>query len=198
MNVLIACEFSGVVRDAFRARGHDAYSCDILDGDYGSGPHIRRDALEIIHQGWDLMVAHPPCTFICNSGAKHLYKGMKKENGRDPERWREMEKASFFFKRLLEAPIEKIAVENPIMVGHAKKLIGVQQTQIIQPWQFGHGEIKATCLWLKNLPPLEPTNIVDGREARVHKMSPSPDRWRKRSVTLPGIADAMASQWGAE
>jgi hypothetical protein len=197
MKVLVACEFSGVVRDAFIKRGHNAFSCDILDGNH-NGPHLKRDVLEVIDQGWDLMVAHPPCTFLCNSGAKHLYKDMKKENGRNKERWQEMHSASLFFKRLLEAPIPKIAVENPIMLGHAKKIIGMKQTQTIQPWQFGHGEIKATCLWLKNLPSLEPTNIVDGREARVHKMGPSKDRWRKRSVTLQGIADAMASQWGYE
>lgn len=141
------------------------------------------------------MIAHPPCTYMANSGAKHLYLDCKKENGRDEERWRLMYEAVDFFLKLWHSPIPRIAIENPIMLGHAKKLIG-EQSQIIQPWMFGHGETKATCLWLKNLPLLKPTNVVDGREQRVHLMSPSPDRWKERSRTYQGVADAFACQWG--
>lgn len=196
--VLINCEFSGIVREAFRARGHDAWSCDLLPAEDGSPYHIEGDALHAMHLGWDLMIAHPPCTFLANSSSKHLYAGMKKENGPNPERWARMGHAALFFKAMLEAPIKRIAVENPIMLGHPKRLFDIpDQTQTIQPWQFGHGETKATCLWLINLPNLEATNIVSGRTARVHKASPGPDRWKERSRTLTGIAEAMAEQWGS-
>jgi hypothetical protein len=144
------------------------------------------------------MIAHPPCTFLANSSAKHLYNDMKKENGLNPERWANMAEGAEFFKLLWEQHhIPRICVENPIMLGHAKALIGCgQQTQTIQPWQHGHGETKATCLWLKNLPELVPSNIVEGRVQRVHLMGPSPTRWKERSTTFPGIAKAMAEQWG--
>lgn len=179
--VLIACEFSGVVRDAFAEKGHDAWSCDILPTE-SPGKHFQRDVLEILDYGWDLMIAHPPCTHLAVSGAR-WFKDKKVEQA----------KALDFVQQLLNAPIEKIALENPISIisSHIRK-----PDQIIQPWQFGHGETKATCFWLKNLPKLKPTNIVDGRENRIHKMPPSSDRWKKRSKTFPGIAKAMAEQWG--
>jgi len=196
MRVLIACEESGVVRDAFIKRGHNAVSCDLLHSRKG-GPHYRTDVFEVISHGWDMMIAFPPCTYIANSGAKHLYKGMKKENGVCPSRWQKMLEGADFVSRLLRANIDKICVENPIMLGHAKRLRDIpQQDQIIQPWQFGHGETKQTCLWLKNLPKLQSTNIVDGREQRIWKMAPGPTRQRDRSETYQGIADAMAEQWG--
>lgn len=199
MRVLIACEFSGVVRRAFAARGHDAWSCDLLPAEDGNDKHFRCDARELLEQRWkwDLLIAHPPCTYLANSGAKHLYKGMKKENGKNPERWSEMEKAAVFFMDFVWNCVPRIAVENPIMLGHAMHIIAEKPTQIIQPWMFGHGETKATCLWLKNLPKLIPTNIVEGRHARVHLMGPGPDRWKERSRTLAGIAAAMADQWGS-
>lgn len=185
VRVLVACEFSGIVRDAFIARGHDAWSCDLLpcerDGSL-RGWHYQRDVAEVIGFGWDLMVAFPPCTNLCVSGARWF-----------KEKREEQSQAISFFMSLANAPIPRIAIENPI---------GVMSTawrkpdQIIQPWQFGHGETKATCLWLKNLPKLTPTNIVDGREARVHREPPGPDRWKNRSRMYPGIAAAMAAQWG--
>lgn len=199
MRVLVACEFSGIVRDAFKARGHDAWSADILVSER-PGLHLRGRVESFLYSPlshWDLMIAHPPCTFLANRGSKHLYVDGCKKNGRDHRRWVQMREAAEFFRWLWDAPIEYIAIENPIMVGRAKRLIGVNQTQVIQPWQFGHDEIKATCLWLKNLPPLTPTNVVEGRRPRVHHASPGPDRWKERSRTLQGIADAMAEQWGA-
>ena len=194
MNVLIACEFSAVVRDAFRARGHDAWSADILPSEGNSVWHWRGDVLDIINNGWDLMIAHPPCTYLANSGVRWLYKDGKI----DEDRWSRMLDAAKFFRALMLAPIPRIAVENPIMHKWARAAIGVKPAdQIIQPWQFGHGETKATGLWLRNLPKLEPTNIVAGREPRVHHASPGPDRWKERSRTLTGIAEAMADQWGS-
>lgn len=196
MKVLIACEFSGTVRDAFISRGHYAVSCDLLPTER-LGPHIQGDALEAVKsQSWDLLIAHPPCTYLANSGARWLYGGKGKE--RDETRWQAMRDGAEFFKALLNAPVPRIAIENPVMHRYAKDFIGEEQSQTIQPWQFGHGEIKATCLWLKGLPKLTPTNIVDGRQPRVHFASPGPDRWKERSKTLQGIADAMADQWGAE
>ena len=183
MRVLVACEYSGRVRDAFLARGHDAMSCDLLPTD-APGPHYQGDVFDIIGNGWDLMIAHPPCTDLAVSGARHF--AAKIADGRQ-------QRALDFVRALLDAPIERIALENPISVISSKIR---KPDQIIQPWQFGHGETKATCLWLKNLPPLVPTDIVDGREARVHRMPPSADRWKKRSETYLGIAEAMASQWG--
>lgn len=182
MKVLIACEFSGVVRNAFRKKGHDAWSCDLLSSDDDSEFHITGDVLKVLGNGWDLMIAHPPCTHLAVSGAR-WFKHKKNEQA----------EALDFVAKLLNAPIEKICLENPISIISSKIR---KPDQIIQPWQFGHGETKATCLWLKNLPLLQPTNIVSGREARIHKMPPSEDRWKKRSVTYQGIADAMADQWG--
>lgn len=207
MRVLIACEYSGIIRDAFKARGHDAWSCDLLPTER-PGQHYQGDIRDMLSQHWDLMVGHPPCTHILNSGCKWLYKGGQRwerdengkktgrENPRNLKRWRDMVSGAEFFKLLWNAPIKKICLENPIMVGYAKEIIGVEQSQTIQPWQFGHGEIKATCLWLKNLPLLKPTAIVEGREPRVHYASPGPDRWKERSRSYPGIGEAMAQQWG--
>lgn len=192
MRVLIACEFSGIVRDAFIARGHDAVSCDLIDTER-PGPHIIGDALTAAYSGdYDMMIAHPPCTYLANSGVRWLYDGWEI----DSDRWGRMEDSAAFFASLLTAPIPHVAVENPVMHSYARELIGENATQYIQPWQFGHGEIKRTGLWLRNLPPLVPTHIVDGRTPRVHHASPGPDRWKERSRTLPGIAEAMAEQWG--
>ena len=196
MNVLVACEFSGIVRDAFTERGHAAMSVDLLPSEK-PGAHYQGDIEQFFHSllpdSFDLLIAHPPCTFLANSGVRWLY-----ENGeRNEDRWWEMEQSAKFFRRLLELPIPRIAVENPIMHRYGKEIIGRGPDQIIQPWMFGHGETKATGLWLKNLPKLEPTNIVAGREPRVHHASPGPDRWKERSRTLQGIADAMADQWGS-
>ncbi len=194
MRVLVACEYSGIVRDAFIKCGHDATSCDLLPSDR-PGPHYQGDVFDIINNNWDLMIAHPPCTYICNSSAKHLYKDKAKVNGKDELRWQLMKEGALFFKRLWETNIPKIAIENPIMLGYAKKIIGCNYSQIIQPWMFGHNETKATCLWLKNLPLLKPTNIVQGRKQRIWKMGPSKDRSKLRSKTYKGLAEAMASQW---
>lgn len=197
MRVLVACEFSGVVRRAFARRGHDAWSCDLLPSEDRSNHHIVGDAREILGDGWDLlMVAHPPCTRLCNSGVRWL---SKPPAGKTVDQMqRELEDGADLFASFWNAPIERIAVENPIMHRHAKALIrGYREpAQTIQPWQFGHGETKATCLWLKGLPKLAPTNIVEGREPRVHHASPGPDRWKERSRTFEGIAEAMADQWG--
>lgn len=183
MRVLVACEFSGVVRRAFRARGHDAWSCDLLAAEDSEEHHLREDAIIQANSGyWDLMVAHPPCTHLAVSGARWF-----------KDKFWEIEEALAFVRALLEAPIEKIALENPISIISTNIR---KPDQIIQPWMFGHGETKATCLWLKNLPKLVPTNIVEGRHPRVHYASPGPDRWKERSRTLQGIADAMADQWG--
>jgi hypothetical protein len=187
MKILVACEFSGIVRDAFRAKGHDAWSCDLLPTELDPTYHYQCDVLEILNNGWDMMIAHPECTYLTNSGVRWLFS--------DPTRWEKLDKAAEFFKKMLNANIPKIAVENPIQHKYARERIGVEYTQIIQPWMFGHGETKATCLWLKNLPKLQPTNIVEGREGRIHKLAPSPDRWKERSRTFQGIANAMADQF---
>lgn len=181
MRVLIACEFSGTVRKAFEALGHEAWSCDLLDTEI-PGNHYVGDVREVLHLDWDLMIAHPPCTHLAVSGARWF-----------KEKQAEQAEALEFVRLLMNAPIERIAIENPISIISSRIR---KPDQIIQPWQFGHGETKATCLWLKGLPKLQPTNIVEGREQRVHKMPPSPDRWRERSRTFPGIASAMAQQWG--
>lgn len=196
MKVLIGCEFSGVVREAFKSRGHDAWSIDLLPTEQ-DGNHIQGDVLNVLSDGWDLLIAHPPCTYLANSGVRWLYVTGESPK-RNSERWTKMEEASKFFKALLKAPINKIAIENPIMHRYAKEIIGRGHDQIIQPWQFGHGETKGTGLWLVNLPLLVSTQIVEGRRPRVHYESPSPDRWKSRSRTLQGIADAMAIQWGKE
>ena len=182
--VLIACEYSGVVRRAFRARGHEAWSCDLLPAEDGDRHHYQHDVRAIIdfdHFEWDLMIAHPPCTHLAVSGARWF-----------KDKLVEQQEALEFVRTLLAAPIPRIALENPISIISSRIR---KPDQIIQPWQFGHGETKATCLWLKNRPKLVPTNIVEGREARIHKMPPGPDRWKKRSETYQGIADAIASQW---
>jgi site-specific DNA-cytosine methylase len=204
LRVLIACEFSGVVRHAFRTLGHDAWSCDLLPAEGGDRHHYQCNVLDILggrplggfidsagffchrHRApWDLLIAHPPCTDLAVSGARHF--AAKIADGRQ-------QKALDFVQMLLDAPIPHIALENPVSIISSRIR---KPDQIIQPWMFGHGETKATCLWLKNLPKLVPTNIVEGREARVHRMSPGPDRWKERSRTLTGIAEAMADQWGA-
>ncbi len=181
MKVLIACEFSGIVREAFAKRGHDAWSCDLLPSEI-PGKHIQDDARKHLKDGWDLLIAFVPCTRLCVSGAKWFDKFMN-----------EQEQAVGFFLRFVNAPIEKICIENPV---------GIMSTwwrkpnQIIQPYEFGHGETKATCLWTKNLPLLKSTNIVSGRLARVHRVAPGPERWKTCSRTYEGIANAMAEQWG--
>lgn len=181
MKVLVACEYSGRVRDAFLAEGHDAVSCDLLPTEQ-PGPHHQGDVAEILQDGWDLLIAHPPCTHLAVSGAR-WFKDKKQEQA----------EALDFVRLLLDAPVPRIALENPVSIisSHIRK-----PDQTIQPWQFGHGETKATCLWLKGLPKLQPTNIVEGREPRVHMMPPGPDRWKERSRTYEGIAQAMAEQWG--
>jgi hypothetical protein len=197
MRVLVACEFSGTVRNAFLSRGHDAWSCDLLPSEDGSNRHIRGDARDLLNDGWHmLIVAHPPCTRLCNSGVRWLTKPPKgKTTGQMQE---ELHEGAALFSAFWNAPIERVCVENPVMHRHAKALIENYQrpAQSVQPWQFGHGEVKRTCFWLKKLPPLRSTNIVDGRTPRVHHASPGPNRWRERSRFFIGIAEAMADQWG--
>lgn len=199
MRVLVACEFSGVVRRAFAARGHDAWSCDLLPAEDRSNKHIIGDARDILDDGWDLLaVFHPPCTRLCNSGVRWL---STPPPGRTAaEMQAELIGAADLFSAFWNAPIERVAVENPIMHKHAKALIRnyAAPAQTIQPWQFGHGEIKGTCLWLRGLPKLQPTQIVEGRVARVHRMPPGPNRWKERSRTFAGVAEAMADQWGGD
>jgi hypothetical protein len=195
--VLVGCEFSGVVRRAFAAIGCDAWSCDLLPAEDGSNQHLVGDVRDHLADGWDmLIVCHPPCTRLCNSGVRWL---SAPPPGRTlDDMWRELDDAAALFSDCLNAPVERIAVENPVMHGHAKARIAgyVPPAQSVQPWQFGHGETKRSCLWLKNLPPLVPTQIVEGRAARVHRMPPGPDRGKERSRFFPGIAAAMADQWG--
>jgi hypothetical protein len=181
MKVLVACEFSGTVRDAFTERGHDAWSCDLLPTER-PGNHYVRDVREVLDLGWDLIIAHPPCTHLASSGARWW-----------SEKKQEQTEALDFVRILMDAPCERICIENPVSrISTAIR----KPDQIIQPWQFGHGETKTTCLWLKNLPELVPTQIVEGREPRVHWTPPSKERWKIRSRTYPGIAAAMAEQWG--
>lgn len=197
MRVLVACEFSGTVRRAFANRGHDAWSCDLLPAEDGSNKHLIGDVRGYLSDGWDLlMVAHPPCTRLCNSGVRWL--SVPPPGRTREDMWAELDEGAALFSACWNAPIERIAVENPVMHKHAKARIENyrEPAQSIQPWQFGHGETKRTCLWLKNLPPLVPTDIVAGREARVHRMPPGPNRWKERSRFFAGIADAMADQWG--
>jgi hypothetical protein len=183
VRVLIACEYSGRVRDAFLALGHDAISCDLLPTEV-PGPHYQGDVFDMINsQHYDLMIAHPPCTHLSVSGARHFAE--KRASG-------VQQRALEFVRSLMSAPIDRICIENPVSIISSQIR---KPDQIIQPWQFGHGETKATCLWLKGLPKLMPTNVVDGREARVHRMPPGPDRWKDRSRTFQGIALAMADQW---
>jgi len=181
VRVLVACEFSGIVRQAFERRGHDAWSCDLLPAEDGRLFHIQGDVLELLGDGWDLMVAHPPCTYLARSGARwHRGSAAQAEAVR-------------FVRALYDAPIERVAIENPI--GMLSSLWR-KSDQIVHPWWFGHGEVKATALWLRGLPPLVPTRIVKGRAPRVHYAAPGPNRWKERSRTLPGLARAMAEQWG--
>jgi len=185
----VACEYSGTVRDAFINAGHSAMSCDLLPTDV-PGPHYQGDVFDIIGDGWDLMIAHPPCTFLTVAGNKW----MKPEFAeRFPGRIEAREEAAEFFMRLYAAMIPKVAIENPIGVMSSRFR---KPNQVIQPWMFGHGETKATCLWLRGIPSLTPTDVVEGREQRLHRLPPSPDRWKLRSKTFQGIADAMADQWG--
>ena len=182
MKVLVACEFSGTVREAFRALGHEAWSCDLLPCDDVSAHHYQCDVRHVLDGGWDLMIAHPPCTHLAVSGARWF-----------KHKQAEQAEALEFVRLLLDAPIPRVALENPVSIisSHIRK-----PDQVVHPWQFGHGETKATCLWLKNLPPLTPTQVVEGRQNRVHRLPPSADRWKLRSLTYPGIAAAMAAQWG--
>lgn len=209
MKVLIACEYSGTVRDAFIKMGHKAMSCDLLPSD-SPGPHYQGDVFNLLHDtkvrdlfigegnNFDLMIAHPPCTYLSNSGVTWLYKNQ--------ERWKDLISGAVFFRKLMESNIPKICIENPIQHKYAKEIIGNPHTQIIQPYMFGHAESKATCLWLKGLPPLIETNNVKEEfqslpkniAQRLHYLPPSKDRWKIRSTTFSGIAEAMASQWGIQ
>ena len=195
MKILVACEYSGVVRDAFTRLGHDAMSCDILPTD-SLGKHHTGDIREVLYEEWDLIISHPPCTYLCNSGVCWLHT----EEGR----WEKLDEAAKFFRLFCDNPCEKVCIENPIPHKYAVERIGGKYTQIIQPWMFGHPERKATCLWLKGLPKLkEPNNVKaemlklpKSKQQRLHYESPSPDRWKIRSKTFKGFADAMAEQWG--
>ncbi len=186
MKVLVGCEYSGIVRDAFIRVGHDAMSCDFLPTET-PGPHYCGDLFDVIDYPWDLALFHPPCTHLAVSGSRHFK--AKRMDGR------QQSAAAFFMQIVRRAGhIPKVAIENPVCVMAS---LWRPSDQTIQPWMFGHGETKATCLWLRGLPPLVATNIVEGREARIHRMPPSADRWKERSRTYPGIAEAMAQQWGA-
>jgi hypothetical protein len=193
VSILVACEFSGVVREAFRSRGHDAWSCDLLDAEDGSSFHIKGNVLDVLEDGWDLMIAHPPCTYLCGSGLHW--------NKRRPGREAQTEEAMRFVLDLMGCDIPRIALENPVgRISTAYR----KPDQIIQPWMFGHPESKATCLWLKGLPKLEPTAVLtkvgkywsNQTPTGQNKLGPSPDRWKLRSITYHGIANAMADQWG--
>ena len=181
LKVLVACEFSGIVRDAFARQGHFAMSCDLLPSE-SPGLHYQGDVMDILNLDWNLMIAHPPCTHLAVSGSRWF-----------KDKQQEQQEALEFVRVLMESPIPMIALENPVSIISSRIR---KPDQIIQPWQFGHGETKATCLWLKGLPKLVPTDVVEGREARVHRMPPGPNRWKERSRTFQGIAEAMATQWG--
>lgn len=190
MKILVACEYSGIVSEAFRNKGHEVWSCDILESEKNNDWHIKGDVLEVLNDGWDMMIAHPPCTYLANSGVRWLY--------RDIDRWPKMFEGAEFFKRLMNAPINKKVIENPIMHKYAKSIIGKGHTQLIQPWHMGDNESKAICLWIEGLNKLEkivhdkPLNL----EQRVWKMPPSPERQKERSRFFKGVAKAMADQWG--
>jgi len=182
VRVLVACEYSGRVRDAFRRRGHDAWSCDLLECEADPRWHYQTPVEDVLGRGWDLMIAHPPCTHLAVSGSRHFHR-----------KQREQAEALDFVRLLMYAPIPRWCIENPVsIISTAIR----PPDQIIQPWQFGHGETKATCLWLQNLPRLKATDVVEGREPRVHMMPPGPNRWKERSRTFEGIAEAMGDQWG--
>ena len=195
MKILIACGYSGKVRDSFIEKGHDAISCDLLPTD-SPGPHYQGDVRELLSAHWDLIIAHPECTYITNSGVSHLHK--------DVTRWKKLYEACEFFKLFLNSKCDRVCIENPIPHKYGRDWIGQKYSQIIQPWMFGHLEQKATCLWLKGLDPLVPTNNVkaemmklpDNERQRLHYLPPSLDRWKLRSTTYQGIANAMADQWG--
>lgn len=185
MRVLVACEYSGRVRDAFRRRGHFAMSCDLLECEADAEFHYQGPVQDIINDDWDLMVAHPPCTYLAISGMWATYQGKRD--------WKLTEDALDFVRFLMNAPIDRWCIENPIsMISTSIR----KPDQIIQPWEHGHGETKATCFWLKNLPRLKPTNCVEGRESNIIKIPPGPDRWKERSRTYLGVAEAMGEQWG--
>jgi hypothetical protein len=182
MRVLIACEYSARVRDSFRRRGHDAWSCDLLPCEGDPQWHLQQPVEDVLGDGWDLMIAHPPCTHLAVSGSRHFHRKQS-----------EQVEALDFVRLLMAAPIERWCIENPVsIISSAVR----PPDQIIQPWQFGHGETKATCLWLQNLPRLRSTDVVEGREPRVHMMPPGPNRWKERSRTFEGVANAMGEQWG--
>jgi hypothetical protein len=188
VKVLVACERSGIVREAFRALGHDARSCDLVRADDGSQFHIVGDALQVARSDdWDLVIAHPPCTRLCLAGVRWLH---------ERHLWGDLTNAARFFRAFLDLPAARIAVENPVMHGHALRIVGRRADQFVQPWMFGHGETKRTGFWLKGLPLLKPTRIVHGRKQRIWRMPPDEHRARIRSLTYSGIARAMASQWG--
>jgi hypothetical protein len=210
MRVLIGCEFSGIIREAFKRLGHDAWSCDIIDTEIPSTQHIIADLNDVLYNSrkltaypkwiqyckWDLLIAHPPCTYLTNASTRWLY--YPDTFNKIPERWENMRLGAEFFMNCYNAPIPRVCIENPIMHKHAKRIGNIPEyTQLIKPWQFGHGEIKSTALWLKGLPPLKSTLIVRGREANVHRAQPGTERWKIRSRTLLGIAEAMAIQWGS-
>jgi len=182
MKILIACEYSGTVRDAFIAKGHDAVSCDLLPTDV-PGPHYQGDMFDLDLEGYDIIIAHPPCTAICVSGNRYYAGTQERLDG------------AAFVQRIWDIPVRRLCIENPVGVINSLNT-SMPKPQYIQPWMFGHGETKKTGLWLRGLPPLEPTNIVEGREQRIWKMPPSKDRWKIRSTTFKGIAEAMAEQWG--
>ena len=203
MKVLVACEFSGTVRDAFKARGHEALSCDLLPTE-SPGEHHQGDIRDVLYDEWDLIIAHPPCQYITNSGVRWLYQSVDGKRVRNQDRWDNLDAAAAFFRLFSNHPCERVCIENPIPHKYALARIGKKYSQIIQPWQFGHTEKKATCLWLKGLPPLQETHNVKeemsllprSEQQKTWYASPSKDRWKKRSVTFSGIAEAMASQWG--
>lgn len=197
MNILVACESSGTVRDAFIRKGHTAFSCDLLPSDDNSIFHYQCDVKDVLNKDWDLIIAHPPCTYACNSGVSHLHK--------DPSRWGKLDLAADFFNLFLNHPCKKICIENPIPHKYfLERISNKKYTQIIQPYQFGHPESKKTCLWLKGLEPLKDENNVKkifdklpkNKKNRLHYLSPGPNRWKERSKTFEGIAQAMANQWG--
>lgn len=194
LRILVGCEFSGIVRDAFRALGHDAWSCDLLPCESDPAFHYQCNVQTVLELHWDLGIFHPSCTYLCNSGVRWLYGGKGKVI--DKDRWQQMVEAATFFKALLNAPIDRIAIENPIPHRYALQHIETPYTQIVQPFWFNEPTQKATCLWLKNLPKLVPTGMSSERKQKCHLESPGPDRWKERSRTVKGLALAMANQWG--
>lgn len=197
MRILIACEFSGVVRRAFRDAGHDAWSCDLLPAEDGAKEHYQCSVKTVLGFNWGMLIGHPPCTFLCNSGVRWLAPGGKLNAARH----KQMMEAADFFAALYHADIPLVGIENPVMHGYARDYLQSawkvpSYSFSLQPWQHGEPEVKRTCFWLRGLEPLQPSNIVTGRRPRVHHASPGPDRWKERSRTLPGIAKAMAEQWG--